>query len=664
MKLKEICEILNIKIDDEGNKLVDMEIKNITNLISHAIKKGGLYFDTPKSKLNQSQIKLAQEKGVIVLTDKDYNNIDGLYIIKVDDPKEKYFQLGKHYKSLFNIPTIAITGSVGKTTTTCLANLVFAEKYKLFSTGLTSNTPTYFVEDIYSNLNSGYEFYVQETGALVPKILESSAKILDVDAFIITNINKYHHLNKYITSEALIEDKTSYDRISKKDAVGIINIDDEVLSNHKFNHNIITFGIENKNADYIADNIKQNNETLSFNIINKGKKITTITLNIIGKHNVYNALAVYIAATHFGLDDKLIKNGLLKYKSKGIRQNFEKVCGRTIYIDTFNVCSSSIKSCLENVENISVNKGNKKIAILGGENALGEYAYKINFETGKTFGKYNLDKFVCVGTKHVDKEKIDFFGDGKALYNGAKTVLNNNKVLYYDDIVSLSKFLKKKTKPGDLILIKGIFRLGLFVALDLAFGTNYTSRNPYFTVNAKKLNNNNFEAIEFNDLKKIHLIGYTKNDNKLTIPDSINNMNVISMKEEIFKDKQISSIKFGKFLNYIPKSAFKNCDKIKQVVIPGNIKIIGESAFENCKKLQKVIIENGVLQINENAFKDCLSLKEVYLPKKIITIDNNAFPKYAKLKTNTIKEKTRRKLRKLKNRIVKKLKNSFLFLLF
>lgn len=508
MTIREICQIINIKLSKENKAIENLEAKSVTNLTSHAQKGNRLYFDTKQDKITDQVLKAILDSNTVIITNKDYD-VESFYkkqLIKTDNPYDKYCLLGKKIFEKYNIPTIGITGSVGKTTTTRFLNLVFSEKYKVFSAPITSNTPTYFVEEIYKNLNQNYDFYIQETGALTPKSVEIAATILNPTAYILTNINKYHHLDKYKTSEELIKDKLSYDKVASKDTFGIINIDDEELKKHKYRTKIITYAVNNKKADYTAENIIQINDTLKLTIIdNKKHKKIPIEMNIIGIHNAYNILAVYALAKEFNISDDEIINGLSKYQTVSLRQEFKTIGGRKFYIDSFNVCADSIKTASESMEKIETKKTNKRIAIIGGENGIGDLSYDVNFKTGTILNKYNLDTIICFGPKENTEKEINLKGNGKALYDGAKTVVKNKKLLYYDNLKKLAKFLKYKTKPGDLILIKGIFRLGLFSAIDLAFGTNVIYRHTYFTNNAEKITTDDFEGIIIKEINSISI---------------------------------------------------------------------------------------------------------------------------------------------------------------
>ncbi|MBQ8293018.1 MAG: leucine-rich repeat domain-containing protein [Bacilli bacterium] len=71
--------------------------------------------------------------------------------------------------------------------------------------------------------------------------------------------------------------------------------------------------------------------------------------------------------------------------------------------------------------------------------------------------------------------------------------------------------------------------------------------------------------------------------------------------------------------------AFKRCNFIKSVVIPGSVNTIGGSAFSMCEALEEVTISKGVITIGEGAFGWCEDLKEIDIPSSVTTIGEGAF---------------------------------------
>ena len=78
-------------------------------------------------------------------------------------------------------------------------------------------------------------------------------------------------------------------------------------------------------------------------------------------------------------------------------------------------------------------------------------------------------------------------------------------------------------------------------------------------------------------------------------------------------------------VRYINSGAFRNCDKIYRVEIPGSVLIVGSSAFNGCKNLQSATLNEGVKNLEMSVFEGCSNLWQVSLPSTLKQIDNYVF---------------------------------------
>lgn len=630
--LTKVFKILKMPLPNEFILKKDIVIKELSfnELDSKEILPDEIYvlFDVWPTVKNKARFIEYTEKGVIIFSSVNYIGKDKcpINVVRVPNALEAWYSIGRYVKNLFKMPTIGITGTVGKTTTTQFAENVFGEKFNAFTSGNNRNTAVEIVKQLIRRYSPEFDFHIQEIGGGRSRLVEESVRVVRPDGFVITKINKFHHLDQYNGPEEIVYDKTSFDRYSDKNTIGIINVDDEELKNHRFNSNIIKCGIENTDADYTAKNIRQNGTYLMFDVCYDGKEVP-VKIRIVGTHNASNALLVFALAKHYGLTDSEIVQGFLKYKSSGIRQNIREICGRLMYIDCFNICADSIYSCIETVKSIEIPKGNRKIAILGGENALGEKSYKVNYQTGKNISAGDIDEFIFTGPKEPATEyQLNYYGNGKAVYEGAKTVIKNAKISFNDDLFSVAKFLKEETRPGDLILFKGIFRVPLFAAIDIAFGTSFLIYNPNFKKIPVVDSKNGFTGRYSKEIDGVNIFNGKTVDKILTIPDSIGKYNVFRLGKGTFAGRgSVHHINFGTKLKCIGKEALKDCVNIKELTIPKNVIYIEENAFEGCIGLKKIKFE-GIGHIESNAFKGCKNLKKVvFSGDSCKTIEEGAF---------------------------------------
>ena len=274
--------------------------------------------------------------------------------IVVENPRKALAKLAtifyNHPSDKLNI--IGITGTNGKTTVSYLAEAIFKENgakvgvlgtiaYRLGEKILPAPITTPQSSDLQQILRK----LVDEKFSTVVMEVSSHALSLDrvegceFDSAIFTNLSR-EHLDFHKSMEEYLEAKIKLFSILGKDArkerekLAVLNLDDpsteKIIQSTKAK--IITYGIEKK-ADVVAKNIKLNLEKTTFTLLSPNGE-TKISLPLIGKYNVYNALAASTVALGQGISLDIIKSGLEKVSS--IPGRFEKIdCGQpfTVIVD-------------------------------------------------------------------------------------------------------------------------------------------------------------------------------------------------------------------------------------------------------------------------------------------------------------------------------------------
>lgn len=631
--LRKIFEIAEVSFPKEFNDILDLKIKEIsTNSNWINSKEDGIRvlvaYNFENTTIDQ-YIKMANE-GVVIITYKpiydETKDTMKIILLSPEDMRKLWLSLGAYISNYFAVPTIAVTGSLGKTTVTYMLEKIFEEKFKVFSTAGNLNNSEFIVREMVRYFDDTYTMHLQEIGGGAINSVKRVGEMLAPDVFVITTILP-HHMNRYKSIENVIKDKISLDASAKDNAFGVINIDNDALREHKYIHKIVTCGIEHKEADYVATNIRQDEELLKLDIINKKDGSTTsIDINIPGKHNAYNVLLAFATAKEYGIDEDVIVNGFKKYKSDLIRQNLTNISGRLFYIDCFNHSVDSMKAALSFLQEFETSDENKKIAILGGENALGDMSYEYNFQFGLSLEKYDsIDEFIFYGLpKGASKKEIDLIGDAHSVYEGAKRVLRHKKISYYSDLEELASKLLYETQKGDVILLKGIVHRPLWPAVDIAFGAGLTMRSGTMIV-THRVNDEYSAGIHYKHINGINLSKAPINDGVLKIPNVIEGKPVFRVGREAFRNNMdIKKIEFGKALVNIGVMAFKGCTNIKELYFPCNVLHIEDEAFFANSNLEYICMK-GVEHISCNAFANCKSLKYVEVPSTCLYIAEDAF---------------------------------------
>ncbi len=207
---------------------------------------------------------------------------------------------------------IAVAGSHGKTTTTSLIANVLEQG---------SLSPTVITGGILNKTNTNTA--LGSGDFLVAEADESDGSFLKLPPTIavVTNIDR-EHMDFYSDFEAI--KRAFLEFINKVPFYGlsIICLDDPNLQSMipEISKRVFTYGFASQ-ADLQARDIGLNGFTSKFSVFLKDKKLGTVTINIPGKHNIYNSLAAIAAGIELGIAFKDIKKGLSSFK--GIKRRFQ-----------------------------------------------------------------------------------------------------------------------------------------------------------------------------------------------------------------------------------------------------------------------------------------------------------------------------------------------------
>lgn len=601
LTIKKIFSITHIKFPINLIKIRNNYVPYVTmNISKTSYHYGTVYFqDTYYEKNPQKAYDKAKERGAALcfltgkIEDKSQNRIP---FIIVDNPHVHFIKICKYLKKKHNVKTIAISGSVGKTSAKQFIYSVLSSKYECLENPGNYNLRTHVGATI-QLLKRKHKFYIQEVGGCIPNMVEDSAKMLFPNCFVITNIGN-SHIENYGSQQNIAKDKLSIDKYLKRNGIAILNFDDKILSKAKLNHKVISYAIENKNADYYAENIKQNNNILQMTVITPYDKIN-VEVNCIGKHNAYNVLLAFAVGNFYKMTNEEIKNGLKNYHPKGVRQNLIEVSGKFVYLDCFNSAYDSVKSALAAISEIK-NKG-KKIIVLGDILELGDISKETHENVGKLVDTYKFDIVATIGK------------NSKYIIDNIKN--NKTKKFHTLDQNELIQFLSNNISVGDLILFKASHGMKLNLVVDRIFGTAY-----YFQENAKFKKKIIDKNIEYNKLgNELELCKYPVSINEVIIDNYYDKYKITRLFTDCFKDNEAKKIIVNENIRNISTDVFYNCSNLKEVDL-ANAQYISKHAFNKCPSLEKIYIRNINCHAENEIFKDCPSVK-LFLPKDAYLIE-------------------------------------------
>lgn len=343
----------------------------------------------------------------------------------------------------FQVKTIAITGSFGKTSTACAIFSVLSEQYRGIMTDLNLDT-IYNVPMTALKVRPWHKFVIFELG--VDKIgeMDFHLNIIKPQIAVITGITPVHSDKEHLKSLAgILKEKGRLLETLADKETAVLN-DDEILvrkMSQKTKAKILWYGKDNRHCQFWPEEIKSSIKGLSF-IINTPSGKIEITNQQLGEHQVYNCLAAAAVGTQLGLDLKTIKRGLKKLVPLKGRLNFENGPRGTLLLN--DSLRANPVSVLAGLKFLSSIKGKRKIAVLGEMGELGDQQIKAHQEIGIIASKLKIDDFVCVGP-------LQKYTASALVKNG----LPSPRVFWVKDVEEAAEVLKKILRSGDILYLKG-----------------------------------------------------------------------------------------------------------------------------------------------------------------------------------------------------------------
>lgn len=368
--------------------------------------------------------------------DEEYIKNKEISIILVDDTIKAIGKIANFKRNLYgkNFPVIAVTGSVGKTSTKDIIASVVSEKYKVLKTEGNMNNHIGLPFTILKLKDE--EALVVEMGMNHFREIDYLTNIAEPNIAVITNIGT-SHIGNLGSRENIL--KAKLEILNSKNIKNVvINNDNDLLhkwyEENKNKYEIHTYGIENS-SESIAKEISLMEQSSKFTAITYDEKYE-ITVPVGGEHFVYNALCALTVGRVLGLSKKEIENGIKKFELTKKRMEISKIKDNvTIINDSYNASFDSMKAALKYLKDI---EGERKIAVLGDMLELGSYAEDLHRKVGEEFNKNNIDVLVTVGE----------------LSKNINNVVNTKENYHFENNKKAEVFLNKELKQGDVVLFK------------------------------------------------------------------------------------------------------------------------------------------------------------------------------------------------------------------
>ena len=340
-------------------------------------------------------------------------------VIYVESTRQAQLDLAKYYRNKFDIPVVGITGSVGKTTTKEMISCVMQEKFNTLKTEGNFNNDIGVPRMIF-RLDESYQAAVLEMGMSNLGEISALTKAVCPTCSVISNVG-VSHIENLGSRENILKAKLEILDGMEEGSILFVNGDDDMLctvENKKFR--IVKYGINSENLDYCAENVHQDNEKTTFDIVWQGNR-QKVSLPTVGIHNVYNALAAFAVGINHGISSEKCAESLSDYVPSGMRQKIVRKNGITFIEDCYNASPDSQKASMNALMSI---EGKRHIAVVGDMLELGTYSETAHREVGAYAAEKSVDmlftygkeaEFIADSAKKAGLEKVYSFSDKEVL---------------------------------------------------------------------------------------------------------------------------------------------------------------------------------------------------------------------------------------------------------
>ena len=487
-----IYEILGLM---KPAKFENMVYRNIKTAF-RAKENDVVILETHISRTEENLADVAIKKGAtLLIATKQIRNYPCLI---VDNIKDAYVKLCRYRRDMFSVQTVAVIGSIGKTTTKDLIASALG-KSETHASPQSFNVWT-VTGDIIQGINKSHQFYVQEVseGSNTGTNAETCSQMINPNVAVITKISQAH-MESFGTVENIIKACFGITKDMDEDGILVINGDDPYQVSYQITHKTLSYAIENPEADFRAINIEYiydvENLGISFTIAHKDER-TSLRINHFGKHNVYCALAAFATAKILGLSDVEIQNNIRTSKPNGIRSRVVNCGKNSLYIDCYNAEYISMKAAIETLS-LFENKQQtfKRIAVLADINELGEEIASTHQKIGQVVLDSKIDVLICFGS--LSKIIADTVKEKPSI-----------KVFHTESIDEASISLLQVVEPHDIILFKGSRSMKLERMVDDVFKTSLAKVKSPSTAGVREWRREKLQLISEkrkieNELKKI-----------------------------------------------------------------------------------------------------------------------------------------------------------------
>ena len=357
--------------------------------------------------------------------------------IIVEDPRKALGDIAREELKRIGCKVVAVTGSVGKSTTKEMIATVLESHFRVSKTPANHNNDIGMPMAILA-MDADTEVAVLEMGMNHFGEIAYLSRIASPDVAVIVNIGTMH-IEFLGSQEGIRKAKMEIVEGMCSNGMLLLNGDDIMLRNlDRQPPQRITYFGQSEGCDIRGFDVEQQGDYLCFRA-EAGKLDMHVKMLLEGEHFVNDALAAVTVALKLAVPSEKIAESLAGFRNMSGRQEIFQAAGCTIIKDCYNAGPESMAAAL----NVLGNRPGRHVAVLGDMLELGDCAQAEHYKIGRIAAE--------------KAELVYAFGpNGKRVINGTTTGgMPEARAKAFEDREALIAELKRAVKPGDVLLFKG-----------------------------------------------------------------------------------------------------------------------------------------------------------------------------------------------------------------
>lgn len=426
--------------------IADFDFTGVTT-DSRAVKPGELFVALKGGNFDGHDycVKAAELGAAGVVVSRDVEGLPaGVSVFKVEDTLLAYQQLAHAYRlKQQGLKVFAITGSNGKTSTKDLLAACLGAKYKVVKTQGNFNNEIGLPKTLLS-IQPDTDIAVVEMGMRGLGQIAELCRIAEPDSGLITNVGETH-MELLGSMENIGKAKSEIVVDLPSDGFAVLNGDNEYVlaAAGKTKAQVVYFGL-GESCDYRGSDIVTSALGTTFTCTEKksGKSVS-VRLQLIGEHNVYNALSAIAGAACYGVPLEDSAKALATARLTGSRQEIIYIGDITFINDAYNASPASMEAALKTLAEAkkAAHGAVRTIAVLADMLELGAISEDAHRRVGRWAVENGVDYVLTYGPE--------------AAYISEEVKKLGCETCHYADRQGAADKLRQLATAGDIILLKG-----------------------------------------------------------------------------------------------------------------------------------------------------------------------------------------------------------------